>query len=425
MTRLAQTVAMLGLGLALACGADNALAAQGAARWGTYVSPQGESFVFGAAPGGAGAYLFQRATNRLTLLTQDSERFCDPGCAHRVSFTPGGVLIGLPGRSELRVAQRPIEVEDFDVDSGGVTLRGRLWRPTGPGPHPAVVLLGGTGCDLRDDFRVHPYLFVEAGYAVVAYDKRGCGQTVIAGRPAPEGVAELTNDALAAVSKLRAQARIDGDRIGVLGISHGAWVAAEAARRDPRIAFEVLIVGGGVPLHRALAYETSRRVIRAGGGPSEVAAAEKLVDDMFAALRAGQAQRLPEILEAVKSQTWFKSTSLAAYAALPPDVLAAAGAHSWAEELSYDPAPALRGSQARILAIGAEHDDFVPTAENLAAIRAARRTGVKTVSLKGADHGQAVRRDATGFNYADGLWSTLTAWLATASDKPGGRRARR
>ncbi|MHC4861013.1 MAG: C45 family autoproteolytic acyltransferase/hydrolase, partial [Planctomycetota bacterium] len=54
-------------------------------------------------------------------------------------------------------------------------------------------------------------------------------------------------DALAVVGWLRARDDVRGGRVGVLGISLGAHIAAVAYRRDPRLRAAVLVMAGGDP----------------------------------------------------------------------------------------------------------------------------------------------------------------------------------
>src|SRR5205823_920021 len=72
-----------------------------------------------------------------------------------------------------------LDVHQFDVrfPSGKVTLAGTLTIPPGDRPHPAVVYVSGSGDTLREESHWLDSLFVSRGIAVLAYDKRGVGQS--------------------------------------------------------------------------------------------------------------------------------------------------------------------------------------------------------------------------------------------------------
>jgi hypothetical protein len=72
-----------------------------------------------------------------------------------------------------------LDVHLFDVrfPSGKATLAGTLTLPPGNGPHPAIVYVSGSGDTLREESQWLDGLFVSRGIAVLAYDKRGVGQS--------------------------------------------------------------------------------------------------------------------------------------------------------------------------------------------------------------------------------------------------------
>lgn len=115
-------------------------------------------------------------------------------------------------------------------DRSATALRGWLWRPAGPGPHPALVLLHGCGGPTTASGRLNSRLLdwgerlAEAGYVALAVDSFGprdirstCGKGAARLEP---GV--RVDDALGALAFLRGQAFIRADRIGAFGWSAGA-----------------------------------------------------------------------------------------------------------------------------------------------------------------------------------------------------------
>ncbi len=135
----------------------------------------------------------------------------------------------------------------------GTPLAGTLTLPAGPGPHPAVLLLHGSGPLDRDGNTpklpvdlAHPVAGALAarGIATLRYDRRGTGATPGDWRTA--GFTDNRRDAAAAVRALAARTDIREDGIGVVGHSEGALHAmALAARTDVRAV--VLLAGFAGP----------------------------------------------------------------------------------------------------------------------------------------------------------------------------------
>jgi len=137
--------------------------------------------------------------------------------------------------------------EEVHVRNGPVILSGTLRIPTGRGPHPAVVMIAGSGPQTRDGFdshlRIHSDLLAANGFVVLSYDKRGVGGSTGDYRIAdPE---ELASDAAAAVAFLRSRPEVDSTKVGLFGASQGGMIEPFVAARDTTIAF-VVNVGGTI-----------------------------------------------------------------------------------------------------------------------------------------------------------------------------------
>src|SRR5581483_11705315 len=129
-----------------------------------------------------------------------------------------------------------------------VKLAGTLTLPSDAGPFPAVLLLTGSGAQDRNEtiFGHKPFLLIadyltRRGIAVLRVDDRGVGGST--GSTADATKEDLADDALAGVAFLRARSDIASARVGLIGHSEGADVAALAASRSPDIAFIVMLAG--------------------------------------------------------------------------------------------------------------------------------------------------------------------------------------
>ena len=112
-------------------------------------------------------------------------------------------------------------------------LKGLLTLPDGPGPFPAVVLVHGSGSSNMDEkiYKLTPFKdLAEAlaghGIAAIRYDKRSYTHGLKMLRQGDITVRQETiEDALLATALLRADPRIDKDRVFLIGHSMGAMLA--------------------------------------------------------------------------------------------------------------------------------------------------------------------------------------------------------
>lgn len=125
----------------------------------------------------------------------------------------------------------------------GTPLAGTLTLPAGPGPHPAVLLLHGSGPLDRDGntSKLHMNLarpvadaLAARGIATLRHDRRGTGATPGDWRAA--GFTDNRRDAAAAVRTLADRADIRADAIGVIGHSEGSLHAMALAAGTTRTA---------------------------------------------------------------------------------------------------------------------------------------------------------------------------------------------
>jgi 2,6-dihydroxypseudooxynicotine hydrolase len=110
--------------------------------------------------------------------------------------------------------------ERIEIPFEGSRLVGVLRRPAGPGPHPVVILLAGLD-STKEEFRSTEALFLERGLATFSVDGPGQGE---AEYDLPiRGDWEVPGQAI--VDAVASQPGIDGDRIGVWGVSLGGYYA--------------------------------------------------------------------------------------------------------------------------------------------------------------------------------------------------------
>ena len=145
-----------------------------------------------------------------------------------------------PNTSATELAAFPSK--DADITSGEPTrLQGRIMRPAGPGPFPAVVLLHGcSGLYTKAGALSARHLWWartlrDQGYLVMLVDSFGprgiaeqCSQTDRRVRAS----IERKRDAWGALAFLRGRPDVQGERIAALGWSHGGGTVLAAYDSD-------------------------------------------------------------------------------------------------------------------------------------------------------------------------------------------------
>lgn len=152
----------------------------------------------------------------------------------------------------------------------GDALVGDLMLPTGPGPHPVVLLVHGDGPMPRDGFGYYRPLqaaLARQGYASFSWDKPGVGAST--GDWEAQSMQDRAEEVTAAAALLRQRSEIDRQRIGLWGISQAGWVMPLALARDPRLAF-MITVSGAVSWEAQSLFLTRQRLQRDGYSPGQI-----------------------------------------------------------------------------------------------------------------------------------------------------------
>lgn len=123
---------------------------------------------------------------------------------------------------------------DVAFSSAGTTVRGHLYLPTGPGPHPVVVMAGGW-CYVKELVQpAYARVFAGAGVAALVFDYRGFGASDGLPRQHVDPWAQI-EDYRNAISFVETLPSLDPDRIGVWGISYSGGHVLILAATDPRV----------------------------------------------------------------------------------------------------------------------------------------------------------------------------------------------
>ncbi|MGE3189860.1 MAG: alpha/beta hydrolase family protein [Vicinamibacterales bacterium] len=299
--------------------------------------------------------------------------------------------------------------ESVQIPARGFNLAASVTRPSGTtGPLPALILVGGSGPTDRDGTVAGiPVLgqmakaFVDAGFFVVRYDKRGVGQS--GGRTEAATLQDYADDVRSIVQWLEKARKqdVDKDRIGVVGHSEGAWVAMEAARQDKRIK-AVALVAGVSTTGAELVLEQQRHALDTMNTPPDERQAKIALQERLqaAVLGKGPWDDIPDDLRRRSDTPWFQSF------------------------LAFDPKAVMKDVRQPVLIVQGALDTQVPPhhAEALAEMARARKRKVDTdvAIVPGVNHllvrattGE-VSEYATlaGEEVANGVTSAISVWMA-------------
>ncbi|WP_217574271.1 alpha/beta hydrolase [Streptomyces sp. GbtcB7] len=172
----------------------------------------------------------------------------------------------------------------FDAD-GGVTLRGWLFLPDGPGPHPAITMAHGYA-GVRDH-GLEPFAraFAEAGFVVLLHDHRNFGASDGLPRQDIDPWRQIA-DWRRAISYLESRPEVDAGRIGLWGTSYAgghAIVLGATDRRLRAVVSQVPTISG---------FEQGRRRI----APEAVTKLEAAFDEDERAQARGEAPRTQAVV---------------------------------------------------------------------------------------------------------------------------------
>jgi uncharacterized protein len=315
-----------------------------------------------------------------------------------------------------------IRTEEVRFRCGDNTLGGVLVLPEGPGPHPAIALVFGSGRADRNYHGVAPHLwrhFARHGFACLAWDKPGVGKST--GDYNAQTFRDRADEALAAVRFLRGRVEIRKDRVGLWGHSQGGTVAVLAASLSGDVAFLIEVGGSQVVAWRQDIARVEAELRADGFAEDDIHEAVTFTKMRMDLIRGkGEFEDLERSHAAVEKRPWFE------YAGRCDRPLF----YSARKMVEFDPGPAWERVKCPVLAIYGEKDTSLPPEENLPIIRRGReRAGNKDVTIKvvpGADHGLKVtrtggpkeagerakaRKPGDDPNFAPGYLDLMTEWL--------------
>ena len=339
-----------------------------------------------------------------------------------------------PNRPQTPQAPFPYEAREVTYSNPieGNTIAGTLTVPEGAGPHPAALLITGSGSQDRDEtiFQHKPFWVIadylsRRGIAVLRVDDRGIGGS--------DGVRvgltseDFAGDVAAGLAFLRSQAEIDDAGIGLIGHSEGGLIGPMVAADDDEVAFVVMLAGPGVKGADLLRLQ-NELILRAAGMSDEYVASQielqlSLWEAMMAAMEEAVIdERLRALLDMQLASLPAEERALArdnAFAAAKVQVTS-----EWLRFfLAADPAVYLEKVNAPVLALNGTLDLQVSAEQNLPAVEAAlARAGNTDVTIKSLERlnhlfqeagtGQVSEYGLIEETFSPAVLELMAAWLS-------------
>lgn len=322
--------------------------------------------------------------------------FHQEGRTHALALRLGAEAQEDSARPQTPVAPFGYEVRQLYLDNMGAHCRlaGTLTLPGAKKTRAVALLITGSGAMDRDEtvFGHKPFWVLadylsRNGYAVLRLDDRGVGES--SGDRSTITMSDEVADMESAVEYLRSADELRGLPIGLVGHSMGSLVGMMLASKSQSIAFLVAMAGPAFSLGEVFAERECQELRKSGIGEDSIGKhrrftralyrnlSQRAFDDpideaqitamaeSFDALQTANARNNGEWI-ARFNQPWFRSATC------------------------LDPADFLSRVTVPFLAINGSLDVQVPSAPNLAEMRALLQASghldFKTVELPGLNH---------------------------------------
>ncbi len=338
---------------------------------------------------------------------------------------------------EAKAEILPYKEEEVVFHNGDVSLAGTLTLPAGRGPHPAVVLITGSGAQNRDEnifgfkiFRIIADSLTRRGVAVLRFDDRGVGGST--GDFAASTTADFAEDARAAVSLLRSHADIDPKRIGLCGHSEGGIVASMLAAQPGQAAFIVLLACPAVRGDTLINSQIERLSRDGGAGADQIAHTLGVQEMVYAAVRSDsgwqtvRAQMMKDAeasIAQMSDEARRNTPGIDSLARVAVDRRLAAARSPWFRWfIDCNPSDTLARVHCPVLALFGALDAQVIPALNRAPMEAALRKGgnrdITVRVIPGANHlfqsavtGNPMEYSTLKKEFVGGLLDSISEWV--------------
>jgi len=340
-----------------------------------------------------------------------------------------------------------IEEVTFPGGAEDVQLAGTLTLPDGPGPHPVVVTMSGSGPSDRDEslapitalkpFAVLADALTSAGIGVLRFDDRGVGDST--GDHNSATVQDLASDAGAAIDYLMTRDDVDQEHIGLFGHSEGGLHAAILGSSDSRVAY-IGMMGPAVVDGISLIVKQNEAMLRASGAPEDqIAATVAFTEQVMPVALEGDVEAVETITLDHFGHLWDELTpeeqvavgEREAFARRQADAVVGVYTSDWFRSfLGYDPVPDWEQIAVPVLGIFGGKDTQVVAEQNEPPLRVAlEKAGNPDFEiitfpdanhlLQAADTGAFAEYAVLEPEFVDGFVDTVVDWMVVRAGVAG------
>jgi dienelactone hydrolase len=323
-----------------------------------------------------------------------------------------------PGEDEVIATRLSADVSEISFESSDATIKGTLLLPATKGPHPAIVLLHGSGPLTRYSFGPYPRFFASLGLAVLTYDKRGSGASTGAYFPRTALYPEpYLRDAVAAVRFLKSRPDVKATQIGLWGTSEGGMLTTQVAAVED-VAFAINSSGFMMPMWQQVLYNIEAQLRADGFSASDVddaVAFETLAIDV---MRTGNGWAEYERAQAAALRTkWWPAYFGASKGFSSLEAIR----WQWDHVYSFDPLVALKRTRGPVLGLFGALDVSTPATRAARAMEETLRSvGHADVTVRIFERANHPLMEARSGGNAEvpsltrmvpGLFDTLRSWI--------------
>jgi pimeloyl-ACP methyl ester carboxylesterase len=316
--------------------------------------------------------------------------------------------------------------ETLTFKHGQNLVVGELGLPDDPAPYPAVVFVHGSGPATRhmDYLKSIGNEFLRRGFATFIWSKPGVDEST--GHYLKQTMEMRAEEVAAAMAHLAERLEIDGDRIGLWGISQAGWVMPMVpAYRS--VAFVISVSGSAQTGQKQDLYGTANELTRIGFSDDELADALDHRLEFYDLLHEGLTYeeflpRQQAWLAEMKSRPWYPLLESHLDELIFQDFVMETDPQIYEfasindQNGSLVSPPRLKKLEMPVLAIYGSEDTLVDSDLGSNAYRKIPQingnSDVTVIVFEGAGHG-IMQSDRDGyFEFASGFLTTMGEWLA-------------
>ncbi len=158
-------------------------------------------------------------------------------------------------------------IEKLSVKSKDVNISAEIYKPASNNNlHPAILLLHGSSTNLKNQYSFYADFFVNLGFEVLIFDKRGNGEST--GNYSTASYDDLVNDAISCLMVLKNRVTVDKTSIGLWGFSQGAMLLPYIMTKTEIPTFLISKSPEVYSVSEAAAFSDSLRIVNRGNSPT-------------------------------------------------------------------------------------------------------------------------------------------------------------